>query len=309
MIQAGAVTTDNLAAETINLQDKLKIQGGAVTLDENGMTVKETSGSSVQFGQDGMSFIDSNGHTFAGIGRFCTGIANDGQTVKFANPWDVVPAVFLFPVRLQTSAVGYTNINMYQDVEAINVSKEGFTAVCRSVLKAGSGADIPVNNTFANVSVDAAGADGLPFNPDKQSFTYNINIPDTATHIWVTLSFYCKGYTWKHHSSTGNHTVKTEAYSDLLVYADEKLIESQTKACYADGNEKSIHITRDYNLSKISTVKLVVNTTVVGQWRNRGTCTATLVSYRTNLDSDVVVCQGTAGFIAIDPNKVSYTVS
>lgn len=309
MIQAGAVTTDNLAAETINLQDKLAIQGGAVTLDENGMTVKETSGSSVQFGQDGMSFIDSNGHTFAGIGRFCTGIANDGQTVKFANPWDVVPAVFLFPVRLQTSAVGYTNINMYQDVEAINVSKEGFTAVCRSVLKAGSGADIPVNNTFANVSVDAAGADGLPFNPDKQSFTYNINIPDTATHIWVTLSFYCKGYTWKHHGSTGNHTVKTEAYSDLLVYADEKLIESQTKVCYADGNEKSIHITRDYNLSKISTVKLVVNTTVVGQWRNRGTCTATLVSYRTNLDSDVVVCQGTAGFIAIDPNKVSYTVS
>lgn len=309
MIQAGAVTTDNLAAETINLQDKLAIQGGAVTLDENGMTVKETSGSSVQFGQDGMSFIDSNGHTFAGIGRFCTGIANDGQTVKFANPWDVVPAVFLFPVRLQTSAVGYTNINMYQDVEAINVSKEGFTAVCRSVLKAGSGADIPVNNTFANVSVDAAGADGTPYNPDKQSFTYNINIPDTATHIWVTLSFYCKGHTGKHHGSTGTHVVKTEAYSDLLVYADKKLIESQTKVCYADGNEKSIRITRDYNLSKISTVKLVVNTTVVGQWRNIGTCTATLVSYRTNLDSDVVVCQGTAGFIAIDPNTVSYTVS
>lgn len=34
-----------------------------------------------------------------------------------------------------------------------------------------------------------------------------------------------------------------------------------------------------------------------------------LTSYRTNLDGDVTVCQGTAGFIAIDPNTVSYTVS
>ena len=147
MIQAGAVTADNLAAETINLEDKLAIQGGAVTLDKNGMTVKETNGSSVQFGQNGMSFIDSNGHPFAGIGRFCTGIVNDGQTVKFANPWDITPAVFLFPIRLQTSAVGYTNINMYQDVEAINVSENGFTAVCKSVLKAGSGASIPLSWT------------------------------------------------------------------------------------------------------------------------------------------------------------------
>ena len=56
MIQAGAVTADNLATETINLEDKLAIQGGAVTLNEKGMTVKETSGSSVQFSQDGMLF-------------------------------------------------------------------------------------------------------------------------------------------------------------------------------------------------------------------------------------------------------------
>ena len=34
-----------------------------------------------------------------------------------------------------------------------------------------------------------------------------------------------------------------------------------------------------------------------------------LTSYRTNLNTDVTVCRGTAGFIAIDPNTVPYTTS
>lgn len=36
---------------------------------------------------------------------------------------------------------------------------------------------------------------------------------------------------------------------------------------------------------------------------------AKLTSYRTNLNTDVTICRGTAGFIAIDPNKVPYTVT
>ena len=309
MIQAGAVTTDNLAAETINLQGKLAIQGGAVTLDGDGMTVKEESGSSVQFGKSGMSFIDSNGHTFAGIGRFCTGIVNDGQTVKFANPWDVVPSVFLFPVRLQTSAVGYTNINMYQDVEAINVSKEGFTAVCRSVLKAGSGANIPV-------SWEMGGQEWITSDVETLVYKYNINIPTTVTHIWVSGEISACG---KYYSGSTEHNMHHWVQSDVgSVTISTNTGQTQVHSDYVNGRHgagtkggsytyfiDTKNFTFDMDVSNVSTVTVSFSFSKYPYKASR----AKMISYRTNLDSDVTVCQGTAGFIAIDPNTVSYTVS
>ena len=316
MIQAGAVTTDNLATETISLTGKLKIQGGAVTLDEDGMTVKEESGSSVQFGKSGMSFIDSNGHTFAGIGRFCTGIVNDGQTVKFANPWDVVPSVFLFPVRLQTSAVGYTNINMYQDVEAINVSKEGFTAVCRSVLKAGSGANIPL-------SWECHGS-GSGYNDSTQSYSYNINIPTTTTHIWVSGE--AVAMRLHHYYNHGSSFSDYQAIDVVSITLSTNTGVRQEHPEYVSGKEGTMvgerrtdtyykavkAFTFDMSLSNVSTV--TVTFSIKGHTGGQMDAFFTqsggkLTSYRTNLDGDVTVCQGTAGFIAIDPNTVSYTVS
>ena len=316
MIQAGAVTTDNLAAETINLTDKLKIQGGAVTLNEDGMTVKETSGGSVLFGQNGMSFVDSNGHAFAGIGRFCTGVVNDGQTVKFANPWDITPTVFLFPVRLQTSAVGYTNINMYQDVEAINVTNEGFTAVCKSILKAGSGADIPL-------SWECRATTDVTNNP--QTYSYNINVPNTATHIWITgkASAAKLNYNYNGESSVIYYTVTD--YTSIIITTNT----GQRKEYhnYVSGDEGNVvqyggsstyysavkNFTFDMALSNVSTV--TVTFSIYKHEDNGGpmdpdfeTSGGKLISYRTNLDSDVTICRGTAGFIAVDPNTVPYTI-
>ena len=69
MIQAGAVTTDNLAAETIDLTDKLAIQGGTVTLDENGLEAKNTNGTSIVFNSGGMSSTDSTGQVFNVMSR------------------------------------------------------------------------------------------------------------------------------------------------------------------------------------------------------------------------------------------------
>lgn len=316
MIQAGAVTTDNLAAETISLTDKLKIQGGAVTLDENGMIVKEEGGSSVQFGQSGMSFIDSNGHTFAGIGRFCTGIVNDGQTVKFANSWDVIPSVFLFPIRLQTSAVGYTNINMYQDVEAINVSKEGFTAVCKSILKAGSGANIPLSWECK--------ASGKTDNDGIERYTYNIEVPTTATHIWIAGE--ASATRLHHYYNHGSSFSDYQAIDVTSVTLSTNTGVKQEYPNYVSGKEGTIvgerstntyyravkAFTFDMPLSNVSTV--TVTFSIQGHTGGQAgpffsTSGGKLTSYRTNLDGNVTVCQGTAGFIAIDPNTVSYTVS
>lgn len=292
MIQAGAVTTDNLAAETIDLTDKLKIQGGAVTLDGNGMTVKEANGGSVQFGQNGMSFIDSNGHAFAGVGRFCTGIVNDGQTVKFANPWDITPTVFLFPIRLQTSAVGYTNINMYQDVEAINVSANGFTAVCKSILKADSGSNIPV-------SWECHGTrrhDGY-----TENYSYNIQTPTTATHIWITGEV-CAFNKDKVSITITTNTGQRQEHPDYAYGRNgryEEEVEGDTFLKDIEG------FTFDMVISNVSTVTVAFSI--------HGNCYiqsyGKLTSYRANLNSDVTVCRGTAGFIAIDPNTVPYTIS
>ena len=315
-LTSGAVTADKLAANTINLAGALKVVGGNVTLDENGMTVKETNGSSVLFGQNGMLFLDSNGQAFSGIGRFCTGIVNDGQTVKFANPWDITPTVFLFPVRLQTSAVGYTNIDMYQDVEAINVSKDGFTAVCKSVLKAGSGADTPL-------SWECRAKTDITNNP--QTYSYNINIPNTATHIWITgkASAAKLNYNYNGESSVIYYTVTD--YTSIIITTNTG--QRKEYRNYVSGDEGNVvqaggsstyysavkNFTFDMALSNVSTV--TVTFSIYKHEDNGGpmdpefeTSGGKLISYRTNLDSDVTICRGTAGFIAVDPNTVPYTI-
>ena len=313
MIQAGAVTADNMAAETINLTDKLKIQGGNVTLDENGLSVLQSNGTWTKFNQNGMTFVDTKGNTFAGIGRFCTGVVNDGQTVKFNSPWDITPTVFLFPVRLQTSAVGYTNINMYQDVEAINVSNRGFTAVCKSVLKAGSNANVPIAWECKGVETP-----GLDVDYHTETYSYHIKIPNTVTHIWISgeaaASLYHQHY--NHESSLSDWTITDETSITISTNTGIK----QEHPRYVTGGEGTMIEGKGggsatYRASKafvfdmsLSNVSLVTVTFSI-----YGPCLkysgGKLTSYRTNLNTDVTVCRGTAGFIAIDPNTVPYSVS
>ena len=314
MIQAGAVTADNMAAETINLTDKLKIQGGNVTLDENGLTVLQSNGTWTKFNQNGMTFVDTEGNTFAGIGRFCTGVVNDGQTVKFNSPWDITPTVFLFPVRLQTSAVGYTNINMYQDVEAINVSNSGFTAVCKSVLKAGSGADIPLSWKMGGGDSEM---DSSRVEVETQAYSYNINIPTTVTHIWVTGEISAYGV---YYSGSTEHNVHHWADHDVgSVTVSTNTGEKQEHPNYVNGRhgrrvgKNSLYtyyrdtkaFTFDMAVSNASTVTVSFS---FGKSLYKNSY-AKMMSYRTNLNADVTVCRGTAGFIAIDPNTVPYSVS
>lgn len=314
-LTSGAVTADKLAANEINMAGALKIVGGNVILDENGLSVLQSNGTWTKFNQNGMTFVDTKGNTFAGIGRFCTGIVNDGQTVKFNSPWDITPTVFLFPVRLQTSAVGYTNINMYQDVEAVNVSNSGFTAVCKSVLKAGSGADIPLSWECK------AGQNTI--NNSVETYSYNINVPTTATHIWISgeASATKLHHYYNHNSSYENYT----AIDVTSVTISTNTGRRQEHPNYVSGEEGVVFkqsgsdtyykavksFIFDMSLSNVSTV--TVTFSIKGHTGGRAdaffeTSGGKLKSYRTNLNSDVTVCSGTAGFIAIDPNTVPYTI-
>lgn len=313
-LTSGAVTADKLAANEINMAGALKIVGGNVTLDENGLSVLQSNGTWTKFNQNGMTFVDTKGNTFAGIGRFCTGVVNDGQTVKFNSPWDITPTVFLFPVRLQTSAVGYTNINMYQDVEAINVSNSGFTVVCKSVLKAGSGADIPL---AWKVGGSDSEIDSTEVEVPAGGYSYNINIPNTVTHIWVTGEISAYGV---YYSGSTEHNVHHWSGYDIgSVTVSTNTGEKQEHPDYVNGShgmsvgKTDMHtyyrdtkaFTFDMAVSNASTVTVTFS---LGKYPYKNSY-AKMTSYRTNLNSDVTICRGIAGFIAVDPNTVPYSVS
>ena len=323
MIQPKAVTADNLASEDIAIGNNTitGIIAGTVKLDSNGMTVTGSNGSSIQFGQNGMTFKDSLNNTFAALGRFCTGVANDDDTVKFASAWDVVPTVFLFPNQLQTSAVGYTNVNIFQHIEPLNITKEGFKVCCQSVLKAGSGGSFVINNKFAdwNMTNDGGG----------KTYSYTFNVPTTATKLQVNLLAALTGKfeteRW-HDSDDDSGYYYYYHYSALYVkYAvDGKVYSDYTESAYGSGNSTTnTNISKQISLNNNSSVTITVmfkgfrdddddgGGEIDGKgydfWKTmKGTCT--LQSYSLDTASDSVIAHGTAGFIAVDPNSCPYTI-
>ena len=316
MIQAGAVTADKLAAADITLgkDTATGVIAGAVKLDSDGMTVTGKNGSSILFGQDGMTFKDSLNNTFAALGRFCTGVANDGDTIKFANAWDVIPTVFLFPIQLQTATVGYENVNIWQHVEPLNVSKEGFTACCQSVLRAGSGGNFVVNHQFASWD---GGKDG-----NDKWYSYTLNLPANISKISVTCQMTGECYTSRYDNgdSDGHEWVDDSNITTFYLQwrVDGKIVVPKYNAWEYDGEIRYQYTTGSANESK--TFNLNNNSTITCEVCFHGESTydsnpngsrgrMSIVSYTCNTSSDMVIARGTAGFIAIDPNSCPYTVT
>lgn len=318
MIQAGAVTADKLAAADITLgkDTATGVIAGAVKLNSDGMTVMGKNGSSILFGQNGMTFKDSLNNTFASLGRFCSGVANDGDTVKFASAWDVVPTVFLFPNQLQTSAVGYTNVNIWQHIEPLNITKQGFKVCCQSVLKAGSGGSFVLNTKIAEWN--------LASNKSGQTYTYKLNVPTTATKAQINLTSVLAGHTKKSHWSDGDDEGWDYYDYDTVLYAKYELngktysdfseiarssgsgdLTTNTPKQITLNNNSEITITLMFRAFKDDGKEI---TGGAGYLKDmNGTCT--LQSYSVDTASDSVIARGTAGFIAIDPNSCPYTVT
>lgn len=316
MIQAGAVTADKLAAADITLGKNTAtgVVAGAVKLNSDGMTVTGSNGSSIQFGKNGMTFKDSLNNTFAALGRFCTGVANDGDTVKFTNAWDVVPTVFLFPNQLQTSAVGYTNVNIWQHIEPLNITKEGFTVCCQSVLKAGSGGSFVVNQKIAYWN--------LKNNNNGQTYTYEFNVPTTATKVQVNLTSVLSGHTKVERDR--EYDTYDYYYYDTVLYAKfaldgkaysgyEEIGRSSGSGDHATNSPKQINLNHNSKVTITIMFKAFDDDGDEIPGNNKyyddmdGTCT--LQSYSVDSASDSVIAHGTAGFIAIDPNSCPYTVT
>lgn len=312
MIQAGAVTADKLAAADITLGSNTAtgVVAGAVRLNSDGMTVTGANGSSIQFGQNGMTFKDSLNNTFAALGRFCTGVANDGDTVKFANAWDVVPTVFLFPNQLQTSAVGYTNVNIWQHIEPLNITKEGFKVCCQSVLKAGSGGSFVVNTKIADWNAKTNGSGKV--------ISYTLSVPTTATKVQINLIIGLTAKTEKEKWDDDWWYTYDWSTADIQWLVDNAIYSDYSQVAKKEGGDGETfaytNVSKVISLNGNSQIKINMRFRGFDGDTNKesnyeefnGTCT--LQSYSLDTASDSVIAHGTAGFIAIDPNSCPYTV-
>jgi hypothetical protein len=149
----------------------------------------------------------------------------------------------------------------------------------------------------------------------KRGISY-INIPTTATHIWITGEVAaCR----VHYYSSYNDTIGWDAADKVSITISTNTGERQGHTNYLDGGNGTDFILVDnngfYRATAGFTFDMAVSnvSTVTVTFSFYGECYSVsygkLTSYRTNLDSDVTVCHGTAGFIAIDPNTVPYSVS
>ena len=333
MIAAGAITADKLSASTMELTANQGIKGGGATLDTNGLTVRGNDGSYVVHGSNGMEFHDGNGNTFAMVGAIVMGTVKDGQWIKFTKPWKNVPNVIVTPISLQTAIPGYNSTNLYLDCRAQNVTKNGFQAVCRTVLKAGSGGVFPVNKLASRDLSDLYNK-GIP---NLTAYTYDISeikVPDKATKVTINSSWAIENIgdiRWVSHDDddeflyyfgdiyvdlridVNGSTIKTKRLGSSL---GQKTYEKFKESKY--GNDSEIITVSGGDTIKIYGV-ISVQTVKRGDFNpqysdsyegfGKGSASYTLANYSFNTTADAPLASGNAFFLCTDQHNSPYTIS
>ena len=327
MIAANSITADKLSANTMELTDSQGIKGGGATLDANGLTVRGNDGSYVVHGSSGMEFHDGNGNTFAMVGAMITGTVKDGQWIKFTKPWKTVPNVIVTPISLQTALPEYNSTNLYLDCRAQNITNNGFQAICRTVLKAGSGGSIPINKSIISYygSPSEGGFTSLNYGNQWEKYsTISITLPPDATEGSFTISATLTAsgeYSYgPPASSGGGPTVNKEsgevdAFVEIIsggVVKDSKKIGSvycehpdvRGETTNTTSNSITLHCS---GLS--SSIEFKVRTYVASV--GAGTIGANIVlsSYSFNTTADVALASGNAFFLCTDQHNSPYTIS
>ncbi|WP_302166376.1 phage tail protein [Mitsuokella multacida] len=337
MIKAGAITADKLAASIIELTANQGIKGGGATLDINGLTVRGNDGSYVVHGSNGMEFHDGNGNTFAMVGAMVMGTVKDGQWIKFTKPWKNAPNVIITPISLQTAIPGYNSTNLYLDCRAQNITTNGFQAVCRTVLKAGSGGNIPANATLISISYNGpttsmsygapggnkdcgSGFKSPDYNTIERYDTHTVSIPTDATECNFIVSADISASGWY-----GSYTYDTSLHISVQILKGSVSIYGPVEICSAStNNPDNVHEYTTYGSStktincKASgdiTVKIRtwfdMRTGSNGEYQkaSKGNIKVVLSSYSFNTTADVPLASGNAFFLCTDQHNSPYTIS
>ena len=333
MIAAGAITADKLSASTMELTANQGIKGGGATLDTNGLTVRGSDGSYVVHGSSGMEFHDGNGNTFAMVGAMVMGTVKDGQWVKFTKPWKTVPNVIVTPISLQTAIPGYTSTNLYLDCRAQNVTQNGFQAVCRTVLKAGSGGTFPVNK-LASRDLSDLYDKGIP---NLTAYTYDISeikVPDKATKVTINSSWTIENIgdiKWVSHNDDDEFRYHFgDIYVDLRIDVNGSTIKTKRLgSSLGQKTNKEFKESKSGNDSEVITVSggdtikiygvISVQTVKRGDFNpqygdsyegfGKGSASYTLANYSFNTTADAPLASGNAFFLCTDQHNSPYTIS
>ena len=308
MIAAGSITADKLSATTMELTANQGIKGGGATLDTNGLTVRGNDGSYVVHGSNGMEFHDGNGNTFAMVGAMVMGTVKDGQWVKFTKPWKTVPNVIVTPISLQTSISNYTSTNLYLDCRPQNVTTNGFQAVCRTVLKAGSGGLVPVNKTVTgHLESYSMTIDGTEITIPEKATTFTINT------TWAITNY---GEDETHHEDD-YHAFLGPAYLNLKIdvngtnKVNKRIGTAPADDWYYEKTFSGGH-SETITVSGGDKIKIYfVATAEKGKWQdfNEADVSATIGNYSFNTTADVPLASGNAFFLCTDQHNSPYTIS
>lgn len=221
-LTSGAVTADKLAANEIDMAGALKIVGGDVTLDENGLTVDMQDQGKINFGSGGMSVSDSSGNVYSAIRRVCMGMAKNGNYIAFDPPWEVNPSVLVFPQTIATADTSRSNTIQRLHCYADEISKNGFRI---HVYEAIDTIDYttPVNKVILNKTQKV----WRPMNtvgPWDANFSFNIPTKAQEINLVMTISG-TANYKGSNCISI-NKTGFPYGTSYLTVYADNTVIYS-----------------------------------------------------------------------------------
>lgn len=333
MIAANSITAEKLSATTMELTANQGIKGGGATLDSNGLTVRGSDGSYVVHGSNGMEFHDGNGNTFAMVGAMVMGTVKDGQWVKFTKPWKIVPNVIVTPISLQTSIAGYTSTNLYLDCHPQNVTVNGFQAVCRTVLKAGSGGTIPINKS-ANKDFSDLYRKGIP---NLTSYTYDlaeIKVPDKATKVTLNSSWALENIgdiRWRSDDEDDYYDYYFgDIYVDMRIDVNGSTLKTKRLgSSLGQKTNQAFHESKSGNDSEVITVKsgdtvkiygvISVQTVKRGDFNpqygdsydgfGKGNASYTLTNYSFNTTADAPLASGNAFFLCTDQHNSPYTIS
>lgn len=308
MIKTGAITADKLAASIIELTKSQGIKGGGATLDTNGLTVRGNDGSYVVHGSNGMEFHDGNGNTFAMVGATIMGTVKDGQWVKFTKPWKTVPNVIVTPISLQTAIAGYNSTNLYLDCRPQNVTTNGFQAVCRTVLKAGSGGLVPVNKTVTgHLKSYSMTIDGTEITIPEKATTFTINTTWAITNYGEDRTAHEDDY----------HAFLGPAYLNLKIdvngtnKVNKRIGTAPADDWYYEKTFSGGH-SETITVGGGDKIKIYfVATAERGRWQdfNEADVSATIGNYSFNTTADAPLASGNAFFLCTDQHNSPYTIS
>lgn len=291
-ISANAIKTSHLYSGNIDLAGKLAIVGGAVTLNEDGLTCTDDAGDSVVFNEKGMSFVDSNGNEFSAIRRIVMGEAYDGQTITFAKPFTHSPLVICTAKNLKVP----TNISVTGDVkiitQATNITSSGFKIECMTCIESGS-----TGSGTSDIEVYKGKQKGWSY---ITSSAFANPVSDKTTR--VTLNITHKVWGNVHTSRKGGKVEYTIEMTDGTVLYNSTLLTVTTKSPTNSDSDRIEQQTNDVTITMSAGTSCVIKMHYYGNdWSSYAD--VKINSYTYEVLDRIVLSQGTASFIAADSGE------